>query len=214
MFASIILAGGDSSRIGENKALLDFNGTPLIQLIINKLKPVSEKIYIVTQDKSELDFLKDVEIIEDYPLENNATNQITTNPLLSFLNNEKPKNILNAIYTGLNKSEYDYNFICACDMPNLNTDLIKYMYSNKSQYDAIVPIYNYKPVTLHTFYNKSCIPAMKNSIDKGNKVTRKIFRDLNTKYINEEELKLIDNNLKSFFHIKTRLDYILARSDF
>lgn len=211
MFASIIIAGGDSTRIGENKALLDFNGIPLIELMTNTLKPISEKIYIVTQNKDDFRFLKDVEIIEDYVI-NTGSVSFTNNPLLGFLNNQKQKSIFNAIYTGLNESEFEDNFIFSCDMPSLNTDLIKYIYTLKKQYDAIVPVIDYKPVTTHTYYNKSCIPAMKQSLEKGNKVTKKIFRDLNTKYINEDELKSIDANLKSFFNVKTRLDYILAQS--
>jgi molybdopterin-guanine dinucleotide biosynthesis protein A len=214
MFASIILTGGDSSRIGENKSLLDFNGKNLIELIIDKLKSISQEVYVVTQNKSEYEFLKDVQIIEDYPLENTDSNQLSTIPILSFLNQEKPKNILNAIYTGLNESKYNDNFICACDMPSLNIDLINYLYSFQNQYDSIVPVINYKPMTLHTFYNKSSIEPIKNSIDKGNKVVRKVFRDLNTKYINEELMKTKDPDLKSFFHIKTRLDYILSQTDY
>lgn len=208
MFASIILAGGDSSRIGENKALLKFNEKSLIENIVDKLKPISSKIYIVSNNKSEYNFLKDVELLDDYPLSNESSNQINI-PLLNLNSYEQTKNILNAIYTGLKESDYDDNFVCACDMPNLNTDLITDIYSYKNQYDCLVPVINYKPITLHTFYNKNCLEVIKKSLDKGNKVTRKIFRDLNTKYINEDILKSKDLELKSFFHIKTRLDYIL-----
>lgn len=214
MFASIILAGGDSSRIGDNKALLELNGKTLIEIVIEKLKEVSEKIYIVTHNKSEFSFLNNVEIIEDYELKNETNNELKNIPLLNFLNTEKPRNILNAIYTGLKESEYQDNFICGCDMPYLNVELIKYLYSFKNQYDAIVPVIEGKPISLHTFYNKNSLDVMEKSINKNNKVVRKIFRDLNTKYLPEEVIKPIDKDLKSFFHIKTRLDYILTKTDY
>ncbi|MFN8577290.1 MAG: molybdenum cofactor guanylyltransferase [Candidatus Sericytochromatia bacterium] len=211
MFASIILAGGDSSRIGENKALLNINGKSLIENIIDKLKLISSKIYIVTNNRSDYEFLNNVELLEDYPSHNQSLSQINI-PLLDINSYESSKNILNAIYTGLKESEYEYNFVCACDMPNLNIDLINEIFSYKNQYDCLVPVINYKPITLHTFYSKNCLEVIKSSLDKGNKVTRKIFRDLNTKYINDDILKNKDNELKSFFHIKTRLDYILSQS--
>lgn len=217
MFASIILAGGDSSRIGENKALLQINNKTLIELIIDKLSPISEKIYVVTHDKKEFDFLKNVEVIEDYPFISNISKKKSEEEqsfsLLNLSFPEKPRNILNAMYTGVNESNYENNFVCACDMPSLNPELIKYIYSLKAQYDAIIPTIENKPITLHSFYNKSCLEVMKVSLDKGNKQVKRIFRDLNVKYIPDNALKIDDPELKSFFQIKTRLDYILNQVD-
>ncbi len=214
MFASIILAGGDSSKIGENKALLKINDRTLIEVIIDKLSKISSKVYIVTQDKNEFNFLKNVEIIEDYPVNKKNNDLMLNDSIINLSFTEKPKNILNAIYTGLNTSEYKDNFICACDMPSLNTNLINYIYSLKSQYDAIIPTIENKPIILHSFYNKSSLKAMKTTLDQGSKQVKRIFRDLNVKYIPETALRIDDPELKSFFHIKTRLDYILAHADF
>lgn len=217
MFASIVLAGGDSSRIGENKALLKVQNKTLIELIVDKLSTISPKIYIVTHDKNEYSFLKNVEIIEDYPVikdEKSVTSDNSAFSLLDFSSYDKPRNILNAIYTGVDQSEYDYNFVCACDVPNLNISLIKYMYSLKSQYDIVIPTIENKPVTLHTFYRKNNLPVMKKVLDKGNKQVKRIFRDLNVKYIPEEALRSEDPELKAFFHIKTPLDYILTQTDY
>lgn len=217
MFASIILAGGDSSRIGENKALLKIQGKTLIELIVDKLSTISSKIYIVTHDKDEYYFLKNVEVVEDYPVIKNEKPVISDNSAFSLLNlnsYDKPRNILNAIYTGLDQSEYEYNFVCACDMPNLNLNLINYMYSLKAQYDIVIPAIENKPITLHTFYRKNNLEVMKKVLDKGNKQVKRIFRDLNVKYIPEEALRSEDPDLKAFFHIKTPLDYILTQTDY
>lgn len=217
MFASIILAGGDSSRIGENKALLKIQNKTLIELIVDKLSTISSKIYIVTHDKDEYYFLKNVEVVEDYPVIKNEKTVISDNSAFSLLDlhsQDKPRNVLNAIYTGLDQSEYEYNFVCACDMPNLNLNLINYMYSLKAQYDIVIPAIENKPITLHTFYRKNNLEVMKKVLDKGNKQVKRIFRDLNVKYIPEEALRSEDPELRAFFHIKTPLDYILTQTDY
>ncbi|MBC7475151.1 MAG: molybdenum cofactor guanylyltransferase [Candidatus Sericytochromatia bacterium] len=193
MVGVIILAGGESTRIGENKALLDFNGKPLISYMIEKLREINPEIIIVSSQPQDYDFLENVHLIEDkYP---------------------DKKTVLQALYSGLLESKENDNFVCACDMPYLNINLIKYLFSLKSEFDVVIPIVEYGPVILHTIYSKSCLPVIEAHLERNSKSVKKIFRDLNVKYVPTEALQSEDSKLKSFFHIKTFLDYILVQGD-
>lgn len=190
-FSSIILAGGESSRMGENKALIQISSQPLIKNLVDKLKPISEKIYVVTDNPAEYDFLEDVVFVPDiFP---------------------EKKSILEAIYSGLKASESEYNFVCSCDLPYLNTNLVQYLFSLKNQFDIVLPLFNNEPQTLHAFYSKTCLSSIEKVLEKGNKKIIRIFRDLNIKYVPETALVTEDPKLLSFFTIKTYLDYMLCK---
>lgn len=194
MTSAIILAGGENSRYGDNKALIDLGGNKLIQIIINKISPLFNKIYIVTNNPSEYYFLKNVEIIQDLFPENKST--------------------LEAIYTGLKTSEDQNNMVFACDMPYLNTTLIQEILNNIKDYDLVMPVIKGKPVSFHTIYTKNALPVIEKALEKKQKKVSRILRELNVKYIQEEKIKELDPDLNSFFHIKTFVDYLVAQKDF
>lgn len=194
MAGAIILAGGENTRTGQNKALLDLGGQPLIKRITRIFAGYFENIYIVTTYPEEYFFLEGVKLVSD-------------------LIPEK-KNSLEAIFSGLCASSDADNFVCACDMPYLNLKLIDYLFRIKSDFDVVAPLVSYKPAAMHTIYTKACIPFMEKSLAKNNKKISKILRDLNVKYVPEEALISEDPELKSFYHIKTYLDYMLVQPDF
>jgi len=191
---AIILAGGENTRTGQNKALFDLGGIPLIKRITDKLSGAFSNLYIVTTYPEEYSFLENVTFISDITPER--------------------KNSLEAIYSGLAGSREEYNFICACDMPYLNIKLIEYLFQIKAGFDVVAPIVEYKPAFMHTVYSRSCIPVIEKILEKNNKKVSRILRDLNVKYVPEEALNSEDPGLKSFYHIKTYIDYLLVGQDF
>lgn len=197
-FSSIILAGGESSRIGENKALLNVMEEPLIKIVKERLEKISNKTYIVTLNPEDYSFLDNVEFVKDN---------------VEFVKDIYPekKSILEAMYSGLKASTDEYNFICSCDLPYLNTNLVNYLYSLTPSFDAVIPIFNNDTKTLHAFYSKKCLDPMEKVLEKGNKKVSRIFRDLNIKYIPEKALIEEDDKLLSFFSVKTYLDYMLCK---
>lgn len=194
MASAIILAGGENTRYGDNKALIDLGGKPLIKIIIDKISPLFNKVYVVTNNTSDYYSLDNIEIVKDLYPENRST--------------------LEAIYSGLKASDDKDNMVFACDMPYLNTNLIQDMINNIKDYDLVMPVIKGKPVTFHTIYTKNCLPVMEKALEKKHKKVSRIFRELNVKYIQEDKLKELDPDLNSFFHIKTFVDYLVAQKDF
>jgi molybdopterin-guanine dinucleotide biosynthesis protein A len=56
MLTVCIQAGGQSSRMGEDKALKTFLGRPLIQRVIDRLKLIADEMIITTNHPQELNF--------------------------------------------------------------------------------------------------------------------------------------------------------------
>ncbi|MDU2064600.1 MAG: molybdenum cofactor guanylyltransferase [Sporomusaceae bacterium] len=136
----VILAGGKSSRMGENKALLRLNGRSLIEIISGKLQQVfTEKPLIVTNTPSEYDFL--------------------ALPMVSDTYQERGP--LGGLEAALCWSKQSTLFVAACDMPCVDVTLVRQMATFCGTYDAVVPGSGDGMMEpLQAFYTKACLPAV------------------------------------------------------
>ena len=142
---AIILAGGNSIRMGENKAFLQIQGVPIIIRICTLLRHLFEEIIIVTNQKD---------------LFNDFDSKIYTDLIPN-------KGALGGLYTGIFFSTFQYSFCVACDMPFLNGNLVQFLIKNINGEDAIVPRTADGLQPLHAIYSKSCLGPMKDVIAKG-----------------------------------------------
>ena len=187
---AIILAGGKSSRIGsdKDKAILKLNGKHLIDIVISKLKHiVGDNIIIVGPP-------------ERYP---------SYKQVVPDLFNQR--GLLVGLYSGLKSSASRYNLVVGCDMPFLKVELLQYMRDRIGSNDIIIPRYakNYiEP--LCAIYSKDCLSVMERNIEAGILSIRRIFPYLKVRHIEEEEIKIVDPELISFFNINYKEDFVRA----
>ena len=175
----IILAGGKSNRYGKNKALVHFNGVPLIEKGISVLQSLFENLILVTNTPDEYAYLG----------------------LPMFRDLIKGLGPLGGIYTGLEAIEDGWGFVTACDMPFLNHDLVRRIVSLKDEFDAVVPRVDWKIEALHALYSKSCLPAIREMINTDEYQIIRLFQKIRIKYLNEEEIRAVDPDLRSFTNI-------------
>ena len=127
-----ILAGGKSSRMGEEKGLVVYNGKPLIQYVMDAVLPITEKIVVVSSHKSYEQF--------GYPL------------LADQIGGLGPAG---AIDTLLHHSDTASNLVLACDMPYIDTVSLNSLI-DLHKGDITVPLYHHYPEALLGIYNTSC----------------------------------------------------------
>jgi molybdopterin-guanine dinucleotide biosynthesis protein A len=108
---------------------------------------------------------------------------------------------IGGILTGLESISDEAGFFVACDMPFLNRDLVRHMVGAREDFDAVVPRVGWKIEALHALYTKRCIPAIRELIDSGERQTIKFFHRVRIKFIEEEEIRTFDPELRSFFNI-------------
>ena len=187
---AIILAGGESSRIGsdQDKAILKLNGKRLIDIVISKLKQVVE----------------DNIIIVGPPEKHPSCKQVVPD-----LFNQK--GLMVGLYSGLKASTSQYNLVVGCDMPFLKVELLQYIEEKIDSNDIIIPRYAKSYIEpLCAIYSKDCLEIMKRNIEAGILSIRKVFPYLKVKYIEEKEIKSVDPELNSFFNINYKEDFIRA----
>jgi molybdopterin-guanine dinucleotide biosynthesis protein A len=179
---AVLLAGGESSRFGRNKALISFAGMPLIEYIYHNLNSSFNKV-IVVGSKRDYSFLKGAEIRED------------------IYQNQGP---LAGIYTGLYFSKSRYNFICGCDMPFLNKDyydFIKKETAASPEAEIIVPVFNGYLEPLAAVYQRSLLSEIKNEILNNNLKIKSFYKQSRKKIIKAEILKRHFDLEKLFFNL-------------
>ncbi|MEW6089061.1 MAG: molybdenum cofactor guanylyltransferase [bacterium] len=186
---AIILAGGKSSRLGQNKVFADIANRTIFEREIDVLQKLFSEI-IITANNPVLFRSCGLKIYKD------------------FIPNKGP---LGGILTGLSISASNKNFIVSCDMPFLNEKVITYLSSQFINCDLLIPCWHGQLMPLHGFYSKNCLNTIENQIGKNKLKLLDITRHLKTKYIREYELKKFDKDGKSFFNVNTLEDLENAR---
>ncbi|MFJ7725953.1 molybdenum cofactor guanylyltransferase [Neobacillus sp. NPDC097160] len=169
--AAIILAGGKSSRMGTNKALLKINEKTNIERIANTLKLLFDDIILVTNDSEQYEFLGLTMVADRYP---------GMGPLAG-------------VHAGLLASDYDLNFIVACDMPFVSSELAEALVNSCGHYDAVIPVINGKQHPLFAVFHKKAAEEVASSIEAGRLRMKHLLDQLNVLYVTETELQTYSN---------------------
>ena len=154
--SGVLLAGGKSSRMGTNKALLRFaSGETVIERIVSRLRPLCADLLVVTNTPAEYEFLSLPMFPDAYP----------------------GSSSLGGIYTGLLHAGSDRALVLSCDLPLVNTGLLEYLLALPFDYDLLMPFIAGRQQPLHAIYARTCLPAMQTQIESGD---LKIIRLLDT----------------------------------
>jgi molybdopterin-guanine dinucleotide biosynthesis protein A len=188
MESAVILAGGRSTRIGRNKALLDFGGEPLIGRIYRILQEAFEQVYISANDKDTYTFLGAPIIQDVFP----------------------GGGSLAGIHSGLLSCPSQYCFFVACDMPFLSIDLVRYLYKIRNDHDVVIPVTSVGYEPLHAFYSRRCLSYVQKQLEKNNLKIIDFFPQVKVREVSGEELRIYDPNEISYFNINTADKYELA----
>ncbi len=187
---AVILAGGDSKRLGQPKALLDFRGKTLIELMVDHLGLYFDQITVVT-DRPDAYCHLPVKLTEDIIV-------------------SEHKSPLRGIHAGLNASDLPCQFVAACDMPFLNLDLIHYMAGFAAAYDAVVPRIGEHYQPLHAFYSRNCIEIIERQVNLGYFKVTDFYKHLKIRFITLDEIRRFDPGQESFININRWSDYEYA----
>ncbi|MDQ3704177.1 MAG: molybdenum cofactor guanylyltransferase [Chloroflexota bacterium] len=193
-----VLAGGASTRMGTNKALLRQhpNGPTMIETVVARLSEAGLAPHLlVTNSPQDFAFLNIPIVTDDIP----------------------GAGSLGGIYTALNHLLYERTLTVACDMPLLNPSLLRYMAFLPTEADVLVPRWtdaegNRHIETLHAIYSRRCIEPIRKRIEAGKLKVQALLEDVSVEYVDEAELRHYDPQLKSFRNINTPEEWERLRS--
>jgi molybdopterin-guanine dinucleotide biosynthesis protein A len=186
----VVLAGGKSSRMGFNKAFIEFGGKRLIEATVDCLAGLFPEVLIIANDLDRYAYLG-VKVIPDLIPDSGS---------------------LGGIYTGLSAASHPMCFFAACDMPFLNANLITLLVREAEGWDVVVPRVAGELQPMHAVYAKSCLPFVKEAIDTGILKIARFFPKVKVKTIEEPALRAVDPHLLGFMNVNTPLELETAEA--
>lgn len=192
--AAIVLAGGQSSRMGSDKWTLSLEGKSVAERIIHVLAECCSPIYIVVANPSKPfeTVNKQVEIIHDLVADCGP---------------------LGGVYTGLSHSEATWNLVTACDMPFVSKRLVELMFQRAEETGShvIVPEWGGKLHPLHAVYSKECLERLKAYVFAGGRKVMEFVHTLQPLILSEQEVQVVDPQGLALFNMNRPDDYAKAK---
>jgi len=167
----VIFAGGKSSRMGEDKALLPFSSSPtLTQFQLKRFETIFKKVYISCEDKSKFDF--EADFIED-------VNLSLSSPFVG-------------LYSCFEKLKSDCIFTLSVDTPFVKPDTFEKLFLFNS-HEAVVPVTKRGYQPLCALYKKSIKPILKELIKENKLKFSNLYDKIDVKYIEFQNEEDFDN---------------------
>jgi molybdenum cofactor guanylyltransferase len=187
-----VLAGGQSRRMGTDKALLPLvaGGQPMLGVVLERLSAVADDTIVVADDQARY-----------------AAFGVRVVPDLS-----RHVGALAGIQAAIASSAHEHCLVVACDMPFLSLPLLRRMADEPRDYDVLVPLIPGESrqrddglvfQTLHAIYSKRCLPFIEKRIAEGRKQVVGFFDDVRVRTLDVAEITRWDPDLWSFFNANT-----------
>jgi molybdopterin-guanine dinucleotide biosynthesis protein A len=187
--SGVVLAGGQSKRMGANKAFLDVGGRPIIERVLEQVSLVAKEVILVANAPNEYAHL-DCPVVPDV---------------------FSGKGALGGVYSGLKAARNPQVLVVGCDMPFLSAALLRYMILLAPGYDIVVPRTEKGIEPLHALYAKTCLPIMERMLQHNNLKIVAFFSQFRVRYVEQSEVEVLDPRHLSFFNVNTPDDLEWAR---
>jgi molybdopterin-guanine dinucleotide biosynthesis protein A len=191
MISLVVQAGGNSSRMGQDKGLVLLNGSPLIEHVTARLGGIADEIIITTNHPENYEYLNLPLASDKYP----------------------GAGALTGLQTALEAAQGEYVFVIACDMPFVNRDLVKYILSIKDKADAIIPYVEDRHQPLHALYHRNkCLQAIKQVLAENQKRMISFHHLISVYKLASQQIARFDPDGQSFLNINTPEELAQAES--
>lgn len=184
MLSIVIQSGGESRRMGQDKALMPFLGQPLIRRILARLAPVADEMLVTTNKPEAYSFL-------GLPL---------------FADLHPGRGALGGLHTALASASQQLVGVVACDMPFASPALLEYQAGllEAEGADVVIPLLpgGYEP--LHAVYRRStCLPAVEWALDNDQWKLISWFSRVKVRALSVEECGKYDPEGLAFSNVNT-----------
>ncbi len=191
--SGILIAGGKSRRMGQDKRFMKVSGESVFERTVSVLRSIFAENIVVLAEPIERLAVQDCSVV--YDVIPNAGS-------------------LGGIYTGLMAVTQPRIFAVACDMPFLDTEIIRFMASYDDTADIVVAQLSGKFHPTHALYSKRCIPFLRVMAERNQLRIQELFQqeDLRIAILGENELLPFASRVRSFRNINTPDDLASVES--
>lgn len=187
---AIILAGGKSTRMGTDKALIRVKDDSMLEGAVRALAGGFNEIIV------------------------SANNRTCASAQVKIVADVIPgRGPMSGIHAALLASANDINFVVPCDMPFINVRLALYMVELASGFDVVVPRIGDYYEALFAVYMKNCLPLIEEYLISGRNKVSTLYSNsaLRIRCVEESEIEKFGNAESLFFNVNTPVDLQRAK---
>jgi len=178
-----ILVGGKSLRMGRDKADLVWSGLKLVEHVYDRVSPLVDEVLLVVR-----------------PERKDWAENLAPEGARVVCDRAGAEGPLAGIAAALAEATHQRVLAVACDMPNLQPDLLKAMLDDRSA-QVIVPQTGHGFEPLLAVYEKSCLPIIEDILARGPSRIPAFFPEVTVSRWNEDQLRKYDPQLLSLMNL-------------
>jgi molybdopterin-guanine dinucleotide biosynthesis protein A len=194
--AGIVLAGGRSSRMGSDKALLPLGGVALLQWAVRAVAEAVDEVVVVGAPNRALP-----------PIECQRPLVVVRDPI----EGEGP---LAGIVAGLEATEADSVLVVACDQPFVRSALLQYLLGQLESHVAAVPVFDGRPQPLCSAVSRSVVPMLRAAFEEGERAAMVIVESPGALLVQPDQWRHFDPEGRSFVGVNTPDEFARAEASF
>jgi molybdopterin-guanine dinucleotide biosynthesis protein A len=179
----IILAGGQSRRMGQDKAHLPTGAGTLLERIVDRLSPVVDEVIVAGGPRFSIPAVRWV-----------PDARSGAGPLAGMA-------------AGLAALSGNLAWVVACDLPDVEPRIGDLLFASASDVDAVVPRLEARPECLCAVYHASLAGRILTMLDAGDRRVMSLLDGIRVRYVEAAELRRVDPDLRSFRNLNTPDEY-------
>ncbi|HDN05741.1 MAG TPA: molybdenum cofactor guanylyltransferase [Candidatus Bathyarchaeota archaeon] len=199
--SAIILAGGSSSRLGEDKSLVLLANKPLVQYVLDAVEKIADEKIVAINSKAKIEVFRktvdsDVKVVADNP------QYKVHSPLVGAL-------------TGFEKACGEYSLLLSCDTPFISREVVTLLLELRVKKSAVVPRWpnGYIEPLQAVYHTQRALEAAEKTLEDERFSMRSMVEKLRgVRYVSTLVLQQLDLELRTFFNVNTLLD--LKKAEF
>jgi molybdopterin-guanine dinucleotide biosynthesis protein A len=179
----IILVGGQSRRMGRDKAHLPTGAGTLLERIVDRLSPVVAEVIVAGGPPLSIPAVRWV-----------PDSRSGLGPLAGMA-------------AGLAALSGNLAWVVACDLPDVEPGVGELLFDSASDVDAVVPRLDGRPECLCAVYRNSLAARILTLLDAGERRVTALLDGVRVRYVEAAELRRVDPELRSFRNLNTEDEY-------
>lgn len=158
----LVLAGGDSRRMGRPKAWLEVGDTTLLRYVVERLAPAFSEVMVSFAEPEQLEEPVPYRIVFD--------RKRSTGPLAG-------------LEAGLLAARNEVIFAVACDMPYVTQEVAQMAVAAARGCDAAIPRFDGRTEPVCGAYRRTALPFITGALNSGRLKTADIAGDLDVTWL-------------------------------
>jgi molybdopterin-guanine dinucleotide biosynthesis protein A len=158
----LVLAGGDSRRMGRPKAWLEVGDTTLLRYVVERLAPAFSEVMVSFAEPEQLEEPVPYRIVFD--------RKRSTGPLAG-------------LEAGLVAARNEVIFAVACDMPYVTQEVAQIAVAAARDCDAAIPKFGGRPEPVCGAYRRTALPFITGALNSGRLKTADLVGELDVTWL-------------------------------